>query len=48
MEKIKTYGDLLEKIKNEEKFLLYIKSEGCSVCEADFPKVKEITDKNNY
>ena len=37
-----------EKIKNEEKFLLYIKSEGCSVCEADFPKVKEITDKNNY
>ena len=48
MEKIKTYNDLLEKIKNEEKFLLYIKSEGCSVCEADFPKVKEITDKNNY
>jgi len=30
------------------RFLLYIKSEGCSVCEADFPKVKEITDKNNY
>ena len=26
MEKIKTYNDLLEKIKNEEKFLLYIKS----------------------
>ena len=48
MEKIKTYADLLEKIKNEEKFLLYIKSEGCSVCEADFPKVKEITNKNNY
>ena len=48
MEKIKTYGNLLEKIKNEEKFLLYIKSEGCSVCEADFPKVKEITNKNNY
>lgn len=46
MEKIKTYGDLLEKIKNEEKFLLYIKSEGCSVCEADFPKVKEI--KNDF
>lgn len=37
MEKIKTYSDLLEKIKNEEKFLLYIKSEGCSVCEVDFP-----------
>ena len=48
MEKIKTYGNLLEKIKNEEKFLLYTKSEGCSVCEADFPKVKEIIDKNNY
>ena len=30
MEKIKTYDELLEKIKNEEKFLLYIKSEGCS------------------
>ncbi|ATV66861.1 thiol reductase thioredoxin [Fusobacterium pseudoperiodonticum] len=48
MEKIKTYDELLEKIKNEEKFLLYIKSEGCSVCEADFPKIKEIVDKNNY
>ena len=47
MEKIKTYDELLEKIKNEEKFLLYIKSEGCLVCEADFPKLKEITDKNN-
>ena len=45
MEKIKTYDNLLAKIKNEEKFLLYIKSEGC---EANFPKVKEITDKNNY
>ena len=48
MEKIKTYNDLLETIKNEEKFLLYIKSEGCLVCEADFPRVKEIVDKNNY
>ncbi|ATV57096.1 thioredoxin family protein [Fusobacterium pseudoperiodonticum] len=48
MEKIKTYDELLEKIKNEEKFLLYIKSEGCSVCEADFPKIKELVDKNNY
>lgn len=48
MEKIKTYDELLEKIKNEEKFLLYIKSEGCSVCKADFPKIKEIVDKNNY
>ena len=47
MEKIKTHDNLLAKIKNEEKFLLYIKSEGCSVCEADFPKVKEIADKNN-
>lgn len=48
MEKIKTYDELLEKIKNEEKFLLYIKSEDCSVCEADFPKIKELVDKNNY
>ena len=48
MEKIKTYDKLLETIKNEEKFLLYIKSDGCSVCEVDFPRVKEITDKNNY
>jgi len=38
----------IRKIKNEEKFLLYMKSEGCSVCVADFPKVKEIADKNNY
>ena len=31
-----------------KKNFYYIKSEGCSVCEADFPKVKEITNKNNY
>ena len=48
MEKIKTYDKLLETIKNEEKFLLYIKSDGCSVCEVDFPRVKEIIDENNY
>ena len=48
MEKIKTYNDLLETIKNEEKFLLYIKSDGCSVCESDFLRVKEIVDENNY
>ena len=48
MEKIKTYNDLLETIKNEEKFLLYVKTEGCSVREADFPRVKEIIDENNY
>ena len=34
MEKIKTYNYLLEKIKNE----------GCSVCEADFPKIKELVN----
>ena len=26
----------------------FIKTEGCSVCEADFPRVKEIIDENNY
>ncbi|MDC7956357.1 thioredoxin [Fusobacterium simiae] len=48
MKKIETYNELLEKIKNEEKFLLYIKSRRRSICEVDFPKVKEIVDKNNY
>ena len=48
MKKIKTYNDLLEKIKNEEKFLLYIKTKDCSVCEVDFPKVKEVINENNY
>lgn len=48
MKKVETYNELLEKIKNEEKFLLYIKTKDCSVCKVDFPKVKEIVDKNNY
>ena len=26
----------------------FIKSEDCSVCETDFPRVKEIVDENNY
>ena len=48
MEKIKTYDKLLETIKNEEKVWLYIKSDGCAVCEVDCPRVKERIDENNY
>ena len=41
MEKIKTYNDLLEKIKNEEKFLLYIKSEVVQFVRQIFQKLKK-------
>lgn len=47
MEKIKSYEQLLEIIKNEKYFLLYVSMKNCSVCHVDKPIVEKIvTDKN--
>ncbi|WP_414050809.1 thioredoxin family protein [Macrococcus animalis] len=43
MELIKDYETLSEHM-GQEKFLLYVMSEGCSVCHADLPKVESMLE----
>lgn len=45
MEHIKDYDTLVDKM-NQEKFVLYVMSLGCSVCHADLPKVERLLE--NY
>ncbi|WP_414044155.1 thioredoxin family protein [Macrococcus sp. EM39E] len=45
MEHIKDYDTLTERM-NQEKFVIYVMSEGCSVCHADLPKVERLLE--NY
>lgn len=40
MEQIHHYTELTERMAGE-KFVLYVMSDGCSVCHADLPKVEE-------
>ena len=47
MEKVMSYNDLLYKIDRNDKLLLYVMSENCSVCHADFPKVDVLAKKHN-
>ncbi|WP_414051915.1 thioredoxin family protein [Macrococcus animalis] len=43
MKQIKDYKSLTEAIQ-QDKFVLYVMSEGCSVCHADLPKVETILE----
>ena len=47
MKKLENYEQILNKIKEEKYFLLYVSMNNCSVCHSDMPKVeKSINDKN--
>lgn len=46
MEKVINYNDLMNKIDKKDKLLLYVMSEGCSVCHADFPRVDALAKKH--
>lgn len=45
MQKLKNYEQLLNKIKEEKYFLLYVSMNNCSICHADMPKVEKIVNK---
>ena len=45
MEEILNYEKLREIIADKKLFLLYISNPSCSVCKADFPKIKEIAER---
>ena len=48
MKKLENYEQILNKIKEEEYFLLYVSMNNCSVCQVDMPKVEKIVNEQNY
>lgn len=47
LEKVMSYNDLLNEINTKDKLILYVMSENCSVCHADFPKVNALAETYN-
>lgn len=41
MKKLENYEQILNKIKEEKYFLLYVSLNNCSVCQVDMPKVEK-------
>ena len=48
MKKLENYEQILNKIKEEEYFLLYVSMNNCSVCQVDMPKVEKIVNEKNF
>ena len=48
MQKLETYKQILNKIKKEKYFLLYVSMNNCGVCEVDMPKVEKIVNEQNF
>jgi len=48
MKKLENYEQILNKIKEEEYFLLYVSMNNCSVCQVDMPKVDKIVNEQNF
>ncbi|WP_251521770.1 MULTISPECIES: thioredoxin family protein [Staphylococcus] len=42
LEKVTNYDELLQNVDSQDFFMVYVMSEGCSVCHADFPKVQDL------
>ena len=48
MKKLKNYEQILNRIKEEKYFLLYVSMNNCSICEIDMPKVEKIVNEQNF
>ena len=48
MKKLENYEQILNKIKEEKYFLLYVSMNNCSVCHSDMPKVEKIVNEKNF
>ena len=48
MQKLENYKQILNKIKEEKYFLLYVSMNNCSICHADMPKVEKIANEKNF
>ena len=45
METLKQYDDITQRIESDNKFLLYVMANGCSVCHADQPRVEKLVNQ---
>ena len=48
MKKLENYEQILNKIKEEKYFLLYVSMNTCNVCHSDMPKVEKIVNEKNF
>ncbi|MET3574845.1 thioredoxin family protein [Bhargavaea ullalensis] len=48
MEAINTYDGWLQELAEEETFLLFVKTDNCSVCEALFPQVAALEEDYGF
>ena len=48
MKKLENYEQILNKIKEEKYFLLYVSMNNCSICQIDMPKVEKIVNEQNF
>ena len=48
MQKLENYKQILNKIKKEKYFLLYVSMNNCSICHADMLKVEKIVNEENF
>ncbi|WP_369711231.1 thioredoxin family protein [Leptotrichia sp. HSP-334] len=48
MKKLENYEQILNKIKEEKYFLLYVSMNNCSICQIDMPKVEKIFNEQNF
>lgn len=48
MKKLENYEQILNKMKEEKYFLLYVSINNCSICQIDMPKVEKIVNEKNF
>ena len=48
MKKLENYEQILNKVKEEKYFLLYVSMNNCSICQIDMPKVEKIVNEQNF
>ena len=48
MQKLKNYKQILNKIKKEKIFILYVSMNNCSIFHADIPKDEKIVNEENF
>ena len=48
MKKLENYEQILNKIKEEKYFLLYVSMNNCSICQINMPKVEKIFNEQNF
>ena len=48
MKKLENYEQILNKIKEEKYFLLYVSMNNCSICQIDMSKVEKIVNEQNF